>query len=306
MHPLEALNESELGSLSRVASRLLNTRNLLAPGHRPSQRRPGFGIEFLDFREFTAGDDIRDVDWRITARSRHPQIRRYNDEAAADWFIVLDCSASMAASSGNGSGNSSSDDNGKKWQLAVQSAAAMAYLLLNLGNRVSVLLFSNRIEQMVHLGRGDTHYASILLMLRQFAPAKSGGGSDLRSCVRHIKHRSPVFVISDFLTADGMQDGLNALSIRGDRLHALQILSSRDYQLPAEQNVRFKDIETGESITAELNDSERKRHHMALASLSNSLANYCRKQDIRFSTHMDSENWKSVLIAHLLERNRQS
>ena len=297
-HPLEALNESELGSLSRVASRLLNTRNLLAPGHRPSQRRPGFGIEFLDFREFTAGDDIRDVDWRITARSRHPQIRRYNDEAAADWFIVLDCSASMA--------HSSSDDNGKKWQLAVQSAAAMAYLLLNLGNRVSVLLFSNRVEQLVHLGRGDTHYASILQMLRQFAPAKSGGGSDLRSCVSHIKHRSPVFVISDFLTADGMQGGLNALSIRGDRLHALQILSSQDYHLPEVQNVRFKDVETGESITAALNDSERERHHMALISLSDSLSGYCRKQNIRFSTHIDNESWKSVLIDHLLERNRQS
>ena len=302
MHPLAALNESELGSLSRVAARLLNTRHLLAPGHRPSQRRAGFGIEFLDFREFTAGDDIRDVDWRITARSRHPQIRRYNDEVAADWFIVLDCSASMTHSSGDGS----SDDNGRKWQLAVQSAAAMAYLLLNLGNRVSVLLFSNRIEQLVHLGRGDTHYASILQMLRQFTPAKSGGGSDLRSCVSHIKHRSPVFVISDFLTADGMQDGLNALSIRGDRLHALQILSSQDYQLPEEQNIRFKDVETGQTITAELNDSERQHHHMALASFCDSLAGYCRKQDIRFSTHRDSENWKSVLIDHLLERNRQS
>ena len=66
MHPLEALNESELGSLTRVADRLLNTRHLLAPGNRPSQLRPGFGIEFLDFREFTAGDDIRDVDWRTS------------------------------------------------------------------------------------------------------------------------------------------------------------------------------------------------------------------------------------------------
>ena len=153
---------------------------------------------------------------------------------------------------------------------------------------------------MVPLGRGYTHYASILQMLRQFKPAKSGGGSDLHSCVLHIKRHSPVFVISDFLTADSMQDGLNALSIRGDRLHALQILSSQDYQLPAEQNVRFKDVETGESITAELNDSERKRHHMALASLSVSLADYCRKQDIRFSTHIDNENWKSVLIAQFL------
>lgn len=296
MHPLEALNESELGSLTRVADRLLNARHLLAPGHRPSQLRPGFGIEFLDFREFTSGDDIRDVDWRTTARSRHPQIRRYSDEVAADWFIALDCSASMAASIGDDHAS------GKKWQLAVQSAAAMAYLLMHIGNRVSILLFSNRIEQMVHLGRGYTHYASILQMLRQFTPAISGGGSDLHSCVLHIKRRSPVFVISDFLTADSMQAGLNALSIRGDRLHALQILSSQDYQLPAEQNVRFRDVETAQTITVELNNSERQHHHMALDSLCDSLAHYCRKQNIRFSTHIDNENWKSVLIDHMLER----
>lgn len=298
MHPLEALNESELSSLTRVADQLLNTRHLLAPGHRPSQRRPGSGIEFLDFREFMPGDDIRDVDWRATARSRHPQIRRYCDEVAADWFIALDCSASMAASSGDG--------NGKKWQLAVQSAAAMAYLLIHLGNRVSILLFSNRIEQMVHLGRGYTHYASILQMLRQFTPAMSGGGSDLRSCVFRIKRRSPVFVISDYLTADSMRDGLNALSIRGDRLHALQILSSQDYLLPTEQCVRFKDIETGQTITAELNNNEREQHHMALDSLSDSLSVYCRKQDILFSSHMDNETWKSVLIDHLMKRSGKS
>jgi uncharacterized protein (DUF58 family) len=304
MHPLEALNESELGSLTRVADRLLITQHLLAPGHRPSQLRPGFGIEFLDFREFSAGDDIRDIDWRATARSRHPQIRRYSDEVAADWFIVLDCSASMAASSSDG--NDDSHGHCKKWQLAVQSAAAMAYLLIHLGNRVSILLFSNRIEQMVPLGRGYTHYASILQMLRQFRPARTGGGSDLRSCVLRIKRHSPVFVISDFLTADSMQDGLNALSIRGDRLHALQILSDQDYQLPTEQSVRFKDVETGQTVTAELNNDEREQHHIALTNLCNSLSDYCRKQNIRFSTHMDNEIWKSVLIDHLLERSDPS
>jgi uncharacterized protein (DUF58 family) len=179
----------------------------------------------------------------------------------------------------------------------------MAYLLIHLGNRVSILLFSNRIEQMIPLGRGYTHYASILQMLRQFTPATSGGGSDLRSCVFRIKRHSPVFVISDFLTADSMRDGLNTLAIRGDRLHALQILSDQDYLLPGEQNVSFKDVETGQTITTELDPRQREQHHMALTSLSDSLSAFCRKQDIRFSTHMDNESWKSVLIEHLMRRS---
>jgi len=294
MHPLGALNEAELGSLTRVADRLLNTHYLLSRGHRPIRLQAGFGIEFLDHREFSPGDDIRNIDWRVTARSRHPQIRRYCDEAAADWFIALDCSASMAIG------------DGEKWALAVQCAAAMAYLLIHLDNRVGILLFSNRVEQMAPLGRGYTHYASILQTLRRIRPPASGGGSDLRSCVSRIKRHSPVFVISDFLAADSMKGGLEALSIRGDRLHALQILSNRDYQLPAETRARFRDVETGETITTDLGSTEQERYRVAFDDYCGSLAMHCRKQRIRFSRHMDNEGWKSTLAAHLRERNGQS
>lgn len=287
MHPLEALNESELGSLTRVADRLLNTHHLLAPGHRPYQQRAGFGIEFLDHREFSPGDDMRNIDWRATARSRHPQIRRYCDEASADWFIVLDCSASMSVGGG------------EKWALAVQCAAAMAYLLIHLDNRAGILLFSNRIEQMVPLGRGYTHYARILQTLRRISPPKSGGGSDLRRCISHIKRHSPIFVISDFLAVDRMQDGLDALSLRGERLHALQILSQMDTMIPAEERVRFKDIETNKTITTDLSNMERERYRMAFNSFRDSLSDYCRKQHIRFSNHMANEGWKSTLADHL-------
>ena len=293
MHPLEALNESELTSLTRAADRLLNTHRLLAPGHRPYRQRAGFGIEFLDHREFTSGDDIRNVDWRASARSRQPQIRRYCDEAAADWFIALDCSASMAIGQG------------EKWALAVQCAAALAYLLIHLGNRAGILLFSNRVEHMIPLGRGYTHYAGILRTLRLITPPASGGGSSLRSCVCRIRRHSPVFVISDFLAPDRMQDGLDALSIRGDRLHALQILSSRDYQIPEQERVRFMDVETAQAVTVDLGHSQRELYHHALDSFCESLAGHCRKQRIRFSRHTNDESWKSVLTSHLLEGNRQ-
>ena len=124
MHPLAALDEAELASLARVADRLLENRHLLAPGQRSNRSRSGFGIEFLDRREYSPGDDIRALDWRASARSRHPLVRRYCDEASSDWFILLDCSSSMAFG------------RGEKWTLALQCAAAMAYLLIHLGNRV--------------------------------------------------------------------------------------------------------------------------------------------------------------------------
>jgi hypothetical protein len=158
---------------------------------------------------------------------------------------------------------------------------------------------------MVPLGRGYTHYASILRTLRRITPPDAGGGSDLRSCVSRIRRHSPVFVISDFFTADRMQDGLDALSIRGDRLHALQIVSSLEYQVPEENQVRFRDVETARTITVDLGDTERENYRIALDRFCDSLADYCRKQRIRFSHHMNDENWKSVLAAHLLQGNRQ-
>jgi uncharacterized protein (DUF58 family) len=293
MHPLEALNEAELGSLIRIADRLLTTDHLLSPGHRSSRTQTGFGIEFLDHREFSPGDDIRKIDWRATARSRHPQIRRYHSETAADWFIALDCSASMAIA------------DGEKWALALQCTAAMAYLLIHLDNRVGILLFSDRVEQMLPLGRGYTHYASILQMLHRTTPPPSGGGSDLRSCVSRIKRHSPVFVISDFLTVDHMQGGLDALSVRGDKLHALQILSEHDYRLPAESRVRFKDIETADSIMTDLGSAVQERYRMAFDAFCAALSSHCLKQRIRFSRHTSDEGWKSVLTEHLRTRNNQ-
>jgi len=294
MHPLEALNESELGSLTRAADRLLSTHHLLAPGHRPYRLRAGFGIEFLDHREYSPGDDTRNVDWRASARSRQPQIRRYCDEAAADWFIAIDCSASMAIG------------RGEKWALTIQCAAALAYLLIHLGNRAGILLFSNRVEHLVPPGRGYTHYAGILRTLRRISPPDSGGGSDLRSCVSRIRRHSPVFVISDFLAPDYMREGLDALSIRGDRLHALQILSTREYLLPEAARAGFRDVETGRTITVELGNAERQGYRHALDDFCASLAEYCRKQRILFSRHTNDESWKSVLASHLLRGNRQS
>ena len=291
MHSLKALDEVELKRLTRVAGRLFNTLQWLSPGHRPHPQRAGPGIEFLDFREFSAGDDSRNIDWRTSARSRHPQIRRYRDVAAADWFIVLDCSASMIA------GGS------KKWILASQCAAALAYVLIQLGNRAGILLFSDRVKNMLAPGRGHKHYANILHTIRETSVPESGGRSELRSCASLIKRKSPVIVISDFLVADYMRKGLDALSIRGARLFALQILSSSDTALPSATNVSLKCVESGQILSTQLNSTERENYRTAVQNFNDSLIQYCQKQGIHFSRHQDSELWNSVLLSHFLGQN---
>ena len=283
MHPLEALNEGELRQLSRITDHLLSSRLLLAPGHRPNRLYAGFGAEFLDHREFAPGDDIRDIDWRASARSRHPQIRRYWDEAAADWTLCLDVSASMHLND--------------KWPLALQCTAALAYLLIHLDHRVAILLFSDRLQQRIPLGRGHRHYAQILHSLRQVTPLQSGGGSDLRACIRHIKRRSSVFVISDFLVEDGMQAGLEKLWLLGDRIHALQIYA---YDKPParEDTTTLLDVETGETLVINHPSREQLGYRQTLDSFCNTLAGYCRQRRIQFSRTTPEQNWKTALIEH--------
>jgi uncharacterized protein (DUF58 family) len=283
MHPLEALHERELRQLSRIADQLLSSRLCLAPGQRPDRLHAGFGAEFLDHREFAPGDDIRDIDWRASARSRHPQIRRYWDEAAADWTLCLDVSASMGLDG--------------KWALALQCTAALAYLLIHLDHRVAVLLFSDRLQQRVPLGRGYKHYARLLRILKQASPRRFGGGTDLRTCIRYVKRRSQVFVISDFLVEDGLQAGLERLWLLCERIHTLQIYAL-DTPPAQDEMARLQDVETGETLTVAHPDRQRQAYHQALESFGNTLGGYCRQRHIRFSRASSEQAWKPVLVEH--------
>ena len=286
MHPLAALDEAELASLARVADRLLENRHLLAPGQRSNRSRSGFGIEFLDRREYSPGDDIRALDWRASARSRHPLVRRYCDEASSDWFILLDCSSSMAFG------------RGEKWTLALQCAAAMAYLLIHLGNRVGVAVFSDRVEHMLPPGRGQAHYAAILRQLRDIRPAARGSGSRPGCCAARIRRNSPLFVISDFLRADAMRTDLDLLGKLCDRLHSIQILDEDDCR-PPPRGWRLQDVESGTVTETGIGEQQLSYYPRALETFELELERYCRRQRIHFSRHKSAEPWKSVLVEHL-------
>lgn len=140
--PLATLNEADLQRLARVAERLFAGRPQLTPGTQPHRLHAGQGVEFLDHRNYQPGDNVRDIDWLATARSRRPQVRRFRNETSSDWYICLDNSASMGLHLG-------------KWSLAVQLAAALAYLLIHLDNRVSIILFSDRVDSLRPSGAGN-------------------------------------------------------------------------------------------------------------------------------------------------------
>ena len=143
------IEEPELRLFARLAAPQLNGIGARGSDPRASRDSPGSGLEFLDLRAYQPGDDIRHIDWRQTARRHEAVVRRFRNEAASDWFICVDCSASVGM-------------HASKWLMSIRLASALAYTCLFSGHRVAMLLFSDRIQGMCHLGRGAHQFAALM------------------------------------------------------------------------------------------------------------------------------------------------
>lgn len=284
---LTEIDDSSLLHLGRIADRLLAGRPLSLAGPWSRRFRAGRGTEFLDYREYTAGDDPRGIDWRASARHRHPLVRRRHDEAASEWYLCLDGSASMGLW------------DCEKWNLAVQLAAALAYLILRQGNRVGLLVFSQRIDAACPAGRGRIQYGNILRRLSRTRPRSSGGGSSLRVCTGRIRQQACIIVLSDFLAEDGMQQGLEELLHLGGNLHAIQTLSPRECRVDGASPLTLQDIESGEQRVLDAPQAAERGAGRRLAALQDALARYCHRRAIPFTPCNTDQAWNGVLLSHL-------
>jgi uncharacterized protein (DUF58 family) len=279
-----ALDGGELEALARVAERLLAGRPLYDPGPRPVRARAGVGLEFLDVRDYTPGDDPRAIDWRATARSRRLQLRRHHDEAGADWVICVDRSASMVAA------------DARKWTLAAQLGAAFAFVLLALGNRVGLALFSERLDAICPPGRGQRHYASVTQTLQRHTPPASGGASALEVCAPIVRRGVSLAVISDFLAPDAMRAGLTRLRLRAGALHALRVTSAADVAVAAGPATLI-DAESAEQLTVTVDPAAAAAAWTAHAA---SLAALCAQLSITLTSPSVAQDWKAAVLEHLL------
>jgi uncharacterized protein (DUF58 family) len=275
---------AELEALARVAERLLAGRPLYDPGPRPLHARAGVGLEFLEVRDYTPGDDPRAIDWRATARTRRLQVRRHHHEAGADWMICVDRSASMVAA------------DARKWSLAVELGAALAFVLLALGNRVGLALFSERLDAVCPPGRGQRQYAAVTQSLLRQAPAAHGGASALEVCAPVVGRGTSIAVISDFLAPDAMRAGLTRLRQRSGPLHALRVTSSSDIAVPAGP-ATLVDAESGETLTVTVDPGS---GAAAWAAHAASLAALCAQLSITLTSPSVAQGWQAGMLEHLL------
>ena len=209
----------------------------------------GSGIDFADIREYTPEDDVRHIDWNVTARLDEPYVREYTEDRDLTAWLVLDQSASMrfgAAEQGKDS-------------VLTELAVCLARLFSNGGNRVGAILYDNRVQRMIPTGTGRTHVLRLAHELTKPSATVRPDGSItnlaamLRLAATTVRRRSLVFVISDFIGEVDWEPELTRLAHRHEVV-VIRVVHPMELDLPDLGLVLIEDAETGEQLLADTSD----------------------------------------------------
>ncbi len=233
--------------LKRVRRIELITRGLVKEslGGAYHSRFKGQGIEFDDFREYQPGDDIRFIDWNVTARMDEPFIRKYIEEREMSVLLMVDVSRSGDYGSGEDS----------KRERAAEVAAVFAFSALQNQDKVGLVMFTNEVEFYLPARKGSAQALRIVREILNYQPRRRGTAIEpaLDLAVNRLPHRALVFVISDFMTQSPMtvwEKSLRATASKHDVV-AVQVLDPREMELPNVGRVCLEDPETMEQITVD-------------------------------------------------------
>jgi uncharacterized protein (DUF58 family) len=198
----------------------------------------GRGMEFDEVREYIPGDDIRTIDWNVTARTGSAHVKRFVEERELTVMLLVD-----ASSSGDfGSGLQ------MKGELAVELCAVLAFSAIKNNDRVGLIIFTDQVERFLPPKKGRKHVLRVIRELLYFKPAKRK--TDIAAALEHlnriIKRRSVVFLVSDFIDSN-LRKPLAIANKRHD-LVAITVSDPREQQLPAMGIVELEDAETGEVV----------------------------------------------------------
>lgn len=204
----------------------------------------GQGIEFADVREYVPGDDIRTIDWNVSARSQHVYVKKYVEERELTVLFVVDMSGSQYFGSGER----------LKSEVAAEITAILAFAAVQNKDKTGMVICTDEVEKYVPLKKGKTHALRVVREILFYKPKgkKTRLAAGLEFLQQILSRTAVIFVISDFQD-EGYEKSLKILSRRHDVI-AIHLKDRREQEMPAAGLVEFKDQETGQTALVDTSD----------------------------------------------------
>ncbi len=213
------------------------SRNIFAGQYHSAFK--GRGMAFSEVREYQFGDDVRDIDWNVTARQQRPYIKVFEEEREMTVMLLVDVSASR---------NFGAVGELKK-EMITEIAATLAFSTIQNNDKIGVIFFSDRIEKFIPPQKGKKHVLYIIRELIDFTPEHTGTelSQALRYLTNAIKKRCTVFFISDFITSEDFSNAMTIANRKHDVV-AIQVYDKRETELPRAGLVKLRDAERGKEV----------------------------------------------------------
>lgn len=267
-----------------IKSRGLSTQIFSGEYH---SKFKGRGMAFSEVREYQAGDDIRTIDWNVTARFSHPFVKVFEEEREMTVMLLVDVSAS----------ENFGTRKQLKQDLLTELCAVLAFSAMQNNDKIGVIFFSDKVEKFVPPQKGRTHVLRIIRELIEFKPQHKG--TDIAHALRYfnnmIKKRCTAFLISDFVD-DNFNDALK-IACRKHDLVAIRLFDEREKELPNVGLLKIQDSETGKSIWVDSGSAEFRKFYQseALRREENILTTF-RKNGVDHTSIATHENYVKPLI----------
>ncbi|MFI3285138.1 MAG: DUF58 domain-containing protein [Rikenellaceae bacterium] len=252
--------EAETDILRRVRKIEIKTRGLsneIFAGKYHTAFR-GRGMSFSEVREYRAGDDVRDIDWNVTARSEKPYIKVYEEERELTMMLMVDVSGSRMFGT----------TERLKKNVITEIAAVLAFSAAQNSDKVGCILFSDKIEKFIPPKKGKSHILMIIRELISFVPESND--TAISEAVRFLsnvnKKRCTTFILSDFLSPQSDKKGLNdALKIARSKhdLVGIRVFDPRETELPDVGIVELKDAESGQKVWVDTSSKAVREYYAA-------------------------------------------
>ncbi len=272
------------------------SRNIFAGEYHSAFK--GRGMAFSEVREYQFGDDIRNIDWNVTARYGHPFIKIFEEERELTVMLLVDVS---------GSREFGTVEHLKK-NVIVELAAILSFSAISNNDKIGVIFFSDRIEKFIPPKKGRTHTLRIIRELIEFEPVsrRTDISVALRYLTNAMKRRVTAFIISDLMDDPASME--QALSIANNKhdMVGLRIYDEREAELPSVGMIKFKDAETGEYLwvdSSSRNVRETYRKHWS--DRNKQLDNLLKKTGLDYVNISTREDYVKSLVALFKKREHK-